>query len=104
MPALRPAPGSTATSAPSPIIFLTVSGVAATRGSPESVSAATAIFMESSDGGRNGRSDQEVRHQDNNHDDYGNSHLGQVDEGPIRLLMRGIIVAVRSRILRLTMV
>ena len=33
MPDLTPAPGSTATSAPSPIIFLTVSGVAATRGS-----------------------------------------------------------------------
>src|SRR3954447_25115540 len=45
MPDLMPAPGCTATSAPSPIIFLTVSGVAATRGSDGSASAATAIFM-----------------------------------------------------------
>jgi hypothetical protein len=48
MPDFTPAPGSTATSAPSAIIFLTVSGVAATRGSPASVSAATAIFIKSS--------------------------------------------------------
>jgi len=40
-----PAPGSTATSAPSPTIFLTVSGVAATRGSEGSDSAPIAIFM-----------------------------------------------------------
>src|ERR1700723_1098045 len=45
MPDLTPAPGSTASSAPRPIIFLTVSGVAATRGSPGSDSAATATFI-----------------------------------------------------------
>src|SRR5947209_4301559 len=42
-PALTPAPGSTTTSAPSVIIFRTVSGVAATRSSAESVSRATAM-------------------------------------------------------------
>src|SRR5205085_4056511 len=41
---LSPAPGSTATSAPSAFRRLTVSGVAATRGSP-SISTGTAIFM-----------------------------------------------------------
>jgi hypothetical protein len=44
-PDFLPAPGSTATSAPSATIFLIVSGVAAACGSPASLSAATAIFM-----------------------------------------------------------
>src|ERR1700741_603036 len=44
-PDLMPAPGSTATSAPSALNFLTVSGDAATRGSDGSISLATAIFM-----------------------------------------------------------
>jgi len=43
MPDFVPAPGSTATSAPSPFIFLTVSGVAATRPSAGSTSRATAM-------------------------------------------------------------
>src|SRR5882757_5393046 len=43
MPEPMPAPRVTATSAPSALNFLTVSGVAATRGSPASVSRATAI-------------------------------------------------------------
>src|SRR5260221_7828764 len=43
MPDFVPAPGSTATSAPSPFIFLTVSGVAATRPSAGSISRATAM-------------------------------------------------------------
>src|SRR5512138_2146377 len=44
-PDLTPAPGSTATSAPSALNFFTVSGDAATRGSDGSISLATAIFM-----------------------------------------------------------
>src|SRR5579862_3983486 len=44
-PDLIPAPGSTATSAPSALNFFTVSGEAATRGSDGSISLATAIFM-----------------------------------------------------------
>src|SRR5579862_3892770 len=40
-----PAPRATTTSAPSAVSFLTVSGVAATRGSPASVSRATATRM-----------------------------------------------------------
>ena len=44
-PALAPAPCSTATSAPSPTNFLTVSGVAATRVSPGSVSAGAPISI-----------------------------------------------------------
>src|SRR6476620_8725749 len=44
-PDLMPAPGSTATSAPSALNFFTVSGDAATRGSVGSISLATAIFM-----------------------------------------------------------
>jgi hypothetical protein len=43
-PDFVPAPGSTATSAPSATIFLIVSGVAAACGSPASLSAATATF------------------------------------------------------------
>src|SRR5256884_1978267 len=44
-PDLMPAPGSIATSTPSALNFLTVSGEAATRGSDGSISLATAIFM-----------------------------------------------------------
>src|SRR6059036_3479409 len=44
-PDLTPAPGSTATSTPSALNFLMVSGDAATRGSDGSISLATAIFM-----------------------------------------------------------
>src|SRR5262245_16111213 len=44
-PDFSPAPGSTATSAPSALNFFTVSGDAATRGSDGSISLATAIFM-----------------------------------------------------------
>src|SRR5262252_8589488 len=49
-PDLRPAPGSTAISAPSALNFFTVSGEAATRGSDGSISLATAIFMGPPDG------------------------------------------------------
>src|SRR5579864_5285466 len=44
-PDFIPAPGSTATSAPSALNFFTESGDAATRGSEGSISLATAIFM-----------------------------------------------------------
>src|SRR5262249_9916290 len=44
-PEPAPAPVCTATSAPRPFIRRTVSGVAATRGSPPSTSAGIAIFM-----------------------------------------------------------
>src|SRR5258708_40376429 len=44
-PDLMPAPGRTATSAPSALNFLMVSGETATRGSDGSISFATAIFM-----------------------------------------------------------
>jgi hypothetical protein len=54
MPDLTPAPGSTATSAPSATIRFTVSGVAETRNSPPSLSAQTAIFTGFSEG-ENGR-------------------------------------------------
>src|SRR5882757_2343805 len=52
MPDLVPAPGSTAISAPSAFIFLTVSGVAATRSSPASSSRATAMRIHPSPGER----------------------------------------------------
>ena len=42
--ACRPAPGSTATSYPSPVSLPTSSGTIATRASPSRVSFATAIF------------------------------------------------------------
>src|SRR5262245_41647131 len=50
MPDFIPAPGSTVTSAPSPCIFLTVSGVAATRPSSGSLSRATAMRIPPSPG------------------------------------------------------
>src|SRR5712691_9583686 len=52
MPDFVPALGSTATSAPSPCIFLTVSGVAATRASAGSTSRATAMRIALSPGDR----------------------------------------------------
>src|SRR5271154_5171053 len=100
-PDLIPAPGSTATSAPSPIIFLTVSGVAATRGSPASVSAATATFMIPPTAARplSGRcryssgSGQENRHQDQDRDDDCHHHFHQRDEIAVGLFVSGVVVA-----------
>src|SRR5271155_732672 len=98
-----PAPGSTATSAPRPISFLTVSGVAATRGSPESVSAAIATFINPPTAAWPAirpmsvcvvRSTQEVRHQDNNGGDDCDHHLRQANESLVRLFVSGVIVAV----------
>src|SRR5580692_12238060 len=107
MPDLIPAPGSTATSAPRPIIFLTVSGVAATRDSPASVSAATATFINPPTAARPAirpmsvcavRSRQEVRHQDDDDDDDDHHHFGQRDESTVGLFVSRVIVARCSRI------
>src|SRR5689334_9713806 len=113
MPDLTPAPGSTATSAPSAVIFLMVSGVAATRGSPASTSAATATFMipptaASRVVGSMGLSrrlpgppeaatpfgsDEEDGHE-NDDDDDGREHaFHQIDEIAVGLLMGLVIVA-----------
>src|SRR6202034_3572740 len=113
MPDLNPAPGSTATSAPRPTIFLTVSGVAATRGSPESVSATTATFINPPTAAMAGnqpmsvfavRSRQEIRHPDNNDDDDCHRHFHQRDEIAVRLFMSGVIVARRKRVLDFTVI
>src|SRR3954447_18051418 len=106
MPDLTPAPGCTATSAPSPIIFLTVSGVAATRGSDGSASAATAIFImpptagphlagsgSGPQGGEPDRSGQKIGHSGDDEDDKAPHPFHQRDEIPIGLLVRGVVVA-----------
>src|SRR5436190_10201667 len=104
MPDLTPAPGCTATSAPSPIIFLTVSGVAATRGSDGSASAATAIFIvpptaaphlagSGPQGGEPDRSGQKIGHSGDDEDDKASHPFHQRDEIPIGLLVRGVVVA-----------
>src|SRR5262245_55204719 len=116
MPDFTPAPCSTATSAPSAISFLTVSGVAATRGSPASVSAATAIFMTApmavrasgaprrrAHAGRRQRSGQEISHEteeDNVEDD---APLHQREEALIHALVLGVVVALGGGIFNLTM-
>src|SRR6185295_17493971 len=115
MPDLIPAPGSIATSAPRPISFLTVSGVAAPRGTEESVSAPIAIFMLPLAAERSGHglvaglvarattdsiSDQEVGHSDHNEDDHPHAPFHQGDEVQIGLLVGGIVVALRDRIFR----
>src|SRR5580704_3579201 len=114
MPDLTPAPGSTATSPPRPIIFLTVSGVAATRGSPGSDSAAIAIFMIPPTAGApatrpisvtgDANSDQKIRHQNENHGDGDHRDFHQLDEAVIRLLVRNIIVARRSCVFNLAVI
>src|SRR6478672_11232927 len=108
-PDLTPAPGSTATSAPSALNFFTVSGDAATRGSDGSISLATAIFMRpplartrrlalfsvgwipvwagwranfrtAPQTQRGGGSGQEDRHHGDDEDDRGSAVLHQHDE------------------------
>src|SRR5918996_1279223 len=115
MPDLTPAPGSTATSAPSPIIFLTVSGVAATRGSDGSDSAPTAIFMlpltapfgrsiwwltKAARSGKPPGLDQEVGHPGHDEDDDDDPPFHQRQEVQVGLLVGGVVVAVRDRIFR----
>src|ERR1700689_741960 len=116
MPDLMPAPGSTATSAPSPIIFLTVSGTAATRGSPASVSAITATFMipptaaayvrlaGNRFGAGNATSGQEIRHQDDDRDHDRHDDFHQCDEILVRLFVSGVIVARRCRVFDLAVI
>src|SRR5437667_6312489 len=100
MPDFTPAPGSTATCAPSATIFLTVSGVAATRGSPGSVSAAIAIFMRPPTAAgqcgrlatgaapqRSSRSGQEISHEDKDGDDDGDIPFHQREEPLVHTLV-----------------
>src|SRR5258708_40034671 len=104
MPALTPAPGCTATSAPSPISFLTVSGVAATRGSDGSASAPTAIFImpptaariwraRGPRGGEPDRSGQKNSHPDDDEDDKAPHPFHQRGEVLVGLLVRGVVLA-----------
>src|SRR5579864_572505 len=124
MPDFAPAPGSTTTSAPRPIIFFTVSGTAATRGSPASVSAATATFMmpptaanrpppaasrpprRKSAGVRQTRvnSGQKIRHADKKDHDNRQHDFHQSDEAMVGLLVGRIIVARCGRVLDFTVV
>src|ERR1700735_3376074 len=115
MPDFMPAPGSTATAAPSPLIFLTVSGTAATRGSPASVSATTATFMippmaaayarpATTDWIMERRLGEKNRHQDHDGDDDAHDHLHQGDEVLVGLLVGGVIVAVCGCVLDFSMV
>src|SRR5215213_9541754 len=111
MPDLTPAPGCTATSAPSPIIFLTVSGVAATRGSDGSDSAATAIFImpptaarcprgcsRSPLGREPNRLRQKIGHPDQDDDDKSHDPFHERQKAQIGLLMGGVVIALRYRI------
>src|SRR6185312_15345965 len=111
-----PAPGSTATSAPSAISFLTVSGVAATRGSSGSVSAAIAIFMTPPEDkedhyGRTGQrprmplggprscgSGQEIGHKAEDQHDDDEVPLQQFDEQFVGTLVRVVIIARGGRV------
>src|SRR4051794_5041596 len=90
MPERTPAAASTATSAPSAFIRLTVSGVPATRGSAGLVSAAIAIFMRAC---RTGRLDEKISHQDQNDDDGNDAPFHQREEALIGRLVGRIVVA-----------
>src|SRR6187399_1550673 len=102
MPDFTPAPVSTTISAPSAFSFLTVSGVAATRGSAASTSAGTAIFMEPPRGRE--RSNEEIGHQDEQDNEENDAPFGQRDEHRVGGLVLGIIIAVRRRVFDLTVV
>src|SRR5262245_10145186 len=89
-----------ATSAPRPTSFLTVSGVAATRGSPASISRGMAIFMMPPRGcrppatGRRGSgSDEEIGHQDEQDDDENDAGLGEREKHPVGVLVLRIVIA-----------
>src|SRR6187397_53809 len=106
MPDLTPAPGCTATSAPSPIIFLTVSGVAATRGSDRSASAATAIFIMPPTAARSrrgrlqapnrepNRSSQKIGHSHDDEDDNAHDPFHERQEVKVGLLVCGVVIAI----------
>src|SRR5262245_1576747 len=112
MPDFTPAPCSTATSAPSETNFFTVSGVAATRGSPGSVSAAIAIFMKPPTAARLLRravrarapeaptSGQKIRHPQEDDCDDDDVPLHQREEHPVGALVLGVIVAFRRCVFR----
>src|SRR5579862_7675254 len=120
-----------ATSAPSPAIFLTVSGVAATRGSSASISAGTATFifppasafLKPRVGGQLGpyetarrpqpatapqraryRSGEEVRHQNQNDDHHRDGSPHQPDKQMIGPFMSGHVVAAGARVFDLAVV
>src|SRR5262245_45368998 len=100
MPDLTPAPACTATVAPRATIFLTVSGVAATRGSSASVSAITATFINPPPA-RRVRSGEKISHQNKDYDDDRERHLHQRDEIAIRQFVSGQIIASCARVLDL---
>jgi hypothetical protein len=96
---------------------LTVSGVAATRGSPASISAATAIFiippvtkLTSAADPRETvaafkvRLGEKDRHQDDNDDDHRESGFHQGYEISVALLVRGQIVPGRCRVFDIGMI
>src|SRR5262252_4796613 len=100
MPDLTPAPACTATVAPSATIFLTVSGVAATRGSSASASAITATFI-NPPSARRVSSRQEKCHEDKDHDDDRQRHLNEI---AIRLFVSGIVITSCGRVLDLSVI
>src|SRR5690348_16378901 len=112
MPDFTQAPVSTTTSAPRPLSFLTVSGVAATRGSAASTSAGTAIFIDATRGSSRtagggvsgGVSDQEISHQAQQDDEETDHPFGERDEILVGPFVLGIVVAVSRRVFDLTVV
>src|SRR6476660_2769083 len=106
MPDFIPAPACTATSAPSPMYFLTVSGVAATRVSVGSGSVGTAIRIKVSakrrqTAGRPARalgSERQEGKDDEDDDAVDCAPLHQREEAPIGPLVLGIIhICMRGR-------
>src|SRR5947209_1732346 len=100
MPDFMPAPAFTATSAPSPIYFFTVSGVAATRVSLGSGSVGTAIRIKVSASvgkpqrqGPSGpmRSERQESENDEDDDAVDRTPFHQHEEAPIGPLVLGII-------------
>jgi hypothetical protein len=82
---------------------LTVSGVAATRGSSVPVSAITATFI-NPPLARRVSSRQEICHEYEDHDDDGERHLHQRDEIAVRQFVSGIIIASCGRVLDLSVI
>src|SRR5262245_29671290 len=110
MPEPSPAPALTITSAPSPLSFLAVSGVTATRGSEASSSPGIAIFMRppvvptTRPGWRRvgsatrRTSGQERRHQDEDEDNEANGPLHQLEEQAIGAFMLVLVVTGCGRV------
>src|SRR5438270_5516103 len=99
MPDFTPAPAWTATSAPNPIYFFTVSGVAATRVSLGSGSVGTAIRIKVSAKRRETgvrprarrRSEGQEGENDKNDDAVKRAPFHQHEEAPIGPLVLGIV-------------